>query len=143
MTRDQILTIARTWIGTRYHHQAAVKGAGCDCIGFIIGLYREVTGLETAAIPPYSLTWSEASREDILINMMSDHLDRIPINKAKPADMIVFRFKPEYVAKHAAVLSSQNTMIHTQERFKVQEVHLNPWWTRRITAAFRFRNVSD
>ena len=141
--RDQILAVARTWIGTRYHHQAAVKGAGCDCIGFIIGLYREVTGLDTGPIPPYSLTWSEASRKDILIDMMSTHLDRIPITKAKPADLIVFRFKPIYVAKHAAVLSGPNTMIHTRERFSVDEVHLSPWWEKRITAAFRFRNVID
>ena len=30
---NQIVTQARTWIGTPFHHQARLKGKGCDCLG--------------------------------------------------------------------------------------------------------------
>lgn len=35
-----LLKEARSWVGTPYQHQATTKGAGCDCLGFIRGLYR-------------------------------------------------------------------------------------------------------
>src|SRR5215207_7343246 len=38
-TREQIVAAARGWIGTPYHHQASVKGVGCDCLGLIRGLW--------------------------------------------------------------------------------------------------------
>ncbi len=43
-TRAALLTEARTWIGTPWHHQAAVKGAGCDCIGFVRGVAEPFIG---------------------------------------------------------------------------------------------------
>ena len=39
-----VLAIARAWIGTPYRHQGAVKGVGCDCLGLIRGIWRELYG---------------------------------------------------------------------------------------------------
>lgn len=33
ITREAIVATAGAWIGTPYHHQACVKGRGCDCLG--------------------------------------------------------------------------------------------------------------
>lgn len=33
----EVIAEARTWIGTRFHHQAAMKGVGVDCVGLITG----------------------------------------------------------------------------------------------------------
>ena len=35
---------ARGWLGTPYHHQASLKGVGCDCLGLLRGVWREVIG---------------------------------------------------------------------------------------------------
>lgn len=32
-----IIAEARSWLGTVFHHQAAIKGVGCDCVGLITG----------------------------------------------------------------------------------------------------------
>jgi cell wall-associated NlpC family hydrolase len=32
-TREAVIAEARTWLGTPWHHQASLKGVGCDCIG--------------------------------------------------------------------------------------------------------------
>ena len=48
-TREQIVAAARGWAGTPYHHQASVKGVGCDCLGLIRGLWRELVGDEPRA----------------------------------------------------------------------------------------------
>ena len=42
--RDAIVAAARGWIGTPYVHQASVKGLGCDCLGLLRGLWREMAG---------------------------------------------------------------------------------------------------
>ena len=38
LIRETIIAEARAWIGTPYHHQAALKGVGCDCLGQILVL---------------------------------------------------------------------------------------------------------
>lgn len=44
--RDIIIVEARSWIGTPYHHQAALKGVGCDCLGLVRGVWRAVYGAD-------------------------------------------------------------------------------------------------
>ena len=38
--RGRIVRLARSWIGTPYHHQASVRGVGTDCIGLVRGVWR-------------------------------------------------------------------------------------------------------
>jgi NlpC/P60 family putative phage cell wall peptidase len=39
-----VVAAARDWLGTPYHDQASVKGVGCDCLGLVRGVWREVVG---------------------------------------------------------------------------------------------------
>jgi NlpC/P60 family putative phage cell wall peptidase len=72
-----VVAKAREWIGTPYHHQASVKGAGCDCLGLVRGVYREVTGQEPETPPPYSPDWGDATGEETMIEAAGRHLARI------------------------------------------------------------------
>lgn len=58
-TRTDILAVARDWLGTPYVHQASTKGAGCDCLGLVRGVYREIYGGEPELPPPYTPDWNE------------------------------------------------------------------------------------
>ena len=64
--RAAILQSARGWIGTPYLHQASLKGAGCDCLGLVRGVWREIYGDEPEETGPYSPDWAEATREEQL-----------------------------------------------------------------------------
>ncbi len=57
---------ARAWIGTPYVHQASVKGVGCDCLGLLRGVWRELRGAEPLAVPNYSPDWAEATGAETL-----------------------------------------------------------------------------
>ena len=60
MTRaEACVAEARRWIGTPYLHQASVRGAGCDCLGLLRGVWRAVYGSEPEAVPAYTADWSE------------------------------------------------------------------------------------
>jgi NlpC/P60 family putative phage cell wall peptidase len=129
---------ARGWIGTPYHHQASVKGVGCDCLGLVRGVWREVIGHEAEAPPPYSRDWAEATGIETLLVAAGRHLDAIEVAAATAGDVVVFRLRVDLMAKHAAVLTAQDRMIHAIEGARVAEVPMGPWWPRRIAGAFRF-----
>ena len=68
LTRADIIVEARAWIGTPYRHQASLKGVGCDCLGLVRGVWRELIGDEPQSAPAYSRDWAEASGEESLAN---------------------------------------------------------------------------
>lgn len=133
-----IVAEARSWIGTPYHHQASVKGVGCDCLGLLRGVWRAWLGPEPEAMPAYSRDWTEARGEETLLAAAGRHLERIPTPDAEAGDVLVFRLRPEAVAKHAGILVAATRFVHAQERVGTVEVSLSPWWRRRIAGVFRF-----
>jgi NlpC/P60 family putative phage cell wall peptidase len=138
IARDAIVAEARLWIGTPYHHQASVKGVGCDCLGLVRGVWRSFVGPEPEAIPGYSNDWGEAEGHETMLAAGRRHLIEIPPKLALPGDVVVFRIRAGRIAKHAGILTSASTFIHAQEGGPVCEVALGPWWSKRVTAAFRF-----
>lgn len=134
-----IVTIARRWIGTPYHHQASLRGVGTDCIGLVRGIYRELYGREAETVPAYSRDWSETTGEETMLAAARRHLVEVPADAAAPGDVLIFRYRGRAVAKHAAVLATPATMIHAIEGAPVSEVTYSTWWRHHLAAAFRFR----
>ena len=64
--RARIVAAARSWLGTPYHHQASLRGVGCDCLGLVRGIWRELYGEEPETPPPYGMDWAERSGEERL-----------------------------------------------------------------------------
>ena len=138
IARAAIVAEARTWIGTPYHHQASVKGVGCDCLGLVRGVWRATVGPEPERIPGYSNDWGEAQGHETMLAAGRRHLIEIGPRQAKPGDVVVFRVRAGRVAKHAGILTGASTFIHAQEGGPVCEVALGSWWGKRIAATFRF-----
>lgn len=130
--------IARGWIGTPYHHQASRKGAGCDCLGLVRGIWRELYGQEAIEPPAYSRDWAEARGTETLLVAARAWLVEKPIGAAERGDVLVFRYRAGIPAKHCAIASSEGSMIHAVERAGVVEVPLASWWRRRIAGVFVF-----
>lgn len=142
-SRPDIVAAARLWIGTPYRHQAAVRGAGCDCLGLIRGVWRDVYGAEPEQPPPYSPDWGEAGAVEHIIEAAQRHMSPIALTDASAADVIVFRMRDGRIAKHMAILSSDATMIHAQSNDRVREIAFAPYWRRHAVAAFSFPDVVD
>jgi NlpC/P60 family putative phage cell wall peptidase len=142
-TASLIIAEARSWIGTPYLHQASVKGAGCDCLGLVRGVWRALYGNEPEHAPPYARDWAEVAAGEPLAEAGLRHLVPVDVSGFAPGDVLLFRWRAGMVAKHAAVVSAPDTMIHAHDGAAVAEVALAPWWRRRIAYAFRFPGVSD
>ncbi len=147
LSRWAIVSAARGWIGTPYHHQASLKGAGCDCLGLIRGIWRELLGAEPERLPPYSRDWGDATGAEPLLRAAFKHLTSVAVADAEAGDVLVFRMQAG-VAKHAGVLAEGSLtprgaarFIHSQEGLGVTEAAMGLWWRRRAVAAFKFPGV--
>lgn len=143
ISRSDVTALARRWLGTPYHHRASVRKVGCDCIGLIRGLWRDIYGREPEAPGAYTGDWAEATGNEALLAAASRHMRPVPVLQARPGDVLIFRMRGGAVAKHAAMLVEDARMIHAQEGVPVSEVHLSPWWRRRIAAVFAFPGITD
>lgn len=140
MTRDRIIDAARQWIDTPYRHQASLRGVGCDCLGLLRGVWRDVLGPEPEFTPPYTADWAEAGGRETLAEAAGRHLTAIPVCDLAPGDVLLFRWRPDLPAKHCAILSAPGQMIHAHDGAGVAEVPLGRWWSRHVSHAFSFPN---
>lgn len=139
--RAAIIAEARSWIGTPYLHQGSLKGVGCDCLGLVRGVWRAIYGCEPEAAPPYAADWAEACGGEALAEAATRHLLPLRPHVFEPGDLILFRWRDGLIAKHAAIATPPNSMVHAHDGAAVTEIVLAAWWRRRIAYAFRFPEV--
>jgi NlpC/P60 family putative phage cell wall peptidase len=139
--RKDIVAETRSWIGTPYRHQASLKGVGCDCLGLVRGVWRAVIGVEPEPVVPYAPDWAEATCADRLAEAAARYLTAISHNDISPGDIVLFRWRANLPAKHAAIITATDLMVHAHDGASVAEVTLAPWWRRRLAFAFRFPGV--
>ena len=149
VTRAVIVAEARSWIGTPYRHQASRKGAGCDCLGLVRGVWRSLYGEEPERPPAYRADWAETGGRETLLEAARRHLVEVPPAAFRPGDVLLFRINPEACLKHCAIVSDgrpgdpEPRIIHAYWGRAVVESWLGPWWRRRLAHAFSFPDVSD
>jgi NlpC/P60 family putative phage cell wall peptidase len=141
ITSALIVAEARSWISTPYRHQASLKGVGCDCLGLLRGVWRELFGTEPELVPPYAPDWAEASGAETLAEAARRHLVEIAITDIAPGDIALFRWRASLPAKHAAIVTAPDRFVHAHDGAAVAETALAAWWRRRLTYAFRFPGV--
>lgn len=147
MTRAEVIAEARTWVGTRFHHQAAVKGVGCDCIGLIAGVAAAVGMLEAAAwlADARCRSYTREPAPQMLLGAATDYLLEIPRWQLGPADIPLFRVRNGKYGQHFAILTADDPprMIHAHAGFRrVVENTFDSVWTSQVTHAFRYRALA-
>jgi NlpC/P60 family putative phage cell wall peptidase len=140
---DEVVRIAREWIGTPYRHQGTTNGVGCDCLGLIRGIWRTLYGREPEEPGPYGMDWAERSGEERLLDAAARHFGPpIAHRERLPGDLLLFRWRAGMAAKHAGILSGPRHFIHAYEQAGVIESALAPAWERRIAGVFRWPELA-
>lgn len=108
--RLAVVAEARTWLGTKFADNQRCKGAGCDCLGLIVGVYQYAGVLPgQVTIPAYSAQHHFHQRREIYIEGLLQHCGEV----IKPGlgDVALFHFGHTY--SHAGiVLEWPKQMIH-------------------------------
>jgi len=141
--RASIIDEALSWIGTPYLHQASTKGAGCDCLGLIRGIWRALYGAEPAVLPPYTPDWAEHGGPETLQYAADKYLNPIEISAVRPADVLLFRMQAGVPAKHMAILIEDNLILHAYWGRAVTRSFLAPFWKTRRAFAYSYPNMKD
>lgn len=133
-----VIDAALGWVGTPYRHQGSRKGVGCDCLGLVRGVWREVYGHEAEQPGPYAPDWAEAGGEDRLLaaarRLLIDSGETVPF----PGAVLLFRWRPRMPAKHAGIALDPDRFVHAYQGRAVTVSSLVPQWRKRIAGVFAF-----
>lgn len=154
MPHPRIITAqARSWLGTRFHHQGRLKATvqhkgGCDCIGFILGVAGELGIISKQEDRKLLNQFDEMGYSRVpdglkLKHALQQHLHEIPVSDIRPGDVLLFYFdtNPQHVAI-ATDYSKGLGIIHCYlQARKVVEHRLDSVWRERMVSAFRFEGI--
>ena len=139
-----IVAQARTWTGTPFHHQARLKGKGCDCLGLIVGVVDELSLKDKHGQPLAGydeVTYSKEPDGAYLTEKLTALLDEVPIVEAQAGDLALFKVREN--PQHMAFLTDyENTlgMVHSYAPARrVVEHRLDDDWKQRLVKVFRWQ----
>lgn len=136
-----MVTAARRWIGTPYVHGQSTFMAGCDCLGLVRGVWRDMFGTEPEKPHSYTADWAEIGKTEELLAAARRNLTEVPIEAAQPGSVLLFRWRPGLPAKHCGIVSAPGRIIHAYQRHFVHEIALPSSWKRKVAGAFDFPGV--
>ncbi len=137
MNNQAIINAAKKWIGTPYRHQASTLYAGCDCLGLLRGVWREIMGDEPVKIPPYKADWRDWQNAYSLQKAAEEFLLKSD-EEPQAGDVILFQMIRNMPPKHCAIMIEKNQFVHAQEHIGVVKAALSEAWQKRIFAIYKF-----
>jgi len=151
VTQEDIINQARTWLGTKYHHQGRLKKSsrgdgGVDCIGLVIGIIDELgiqDGDGNSLVAADEVNYSMYPERGRLVKSIQKHLRRVPTHRMRVGDVLLFKtFRdPQHVGLLSVYPSGGTGLIHCNSSAgKVVEQPLTETWERMLTHVYRFKN---
>lgn len=109
--QQQVLAEATTWLGTPWHHEGGVKGAGVDCAMLLVRVFSAVGAIPDIDPRPYPMDHMLHSAQERFLSWLEQYADPVPLGKdPQPGDVIVYRVGRCY--SHAAIVDQWPNVIH-------------------------------
>jgi NlpC/P60 family putative phage cell wall peptidase len=132
-----VVEAARQWLGTPYRHRASLRGVGCDCLGLLRGVWRELHGAEPLAVPAYRAAGPDPDNDGAMRRAAEQCLVRVD-GPIAAGQVVLFQLGGQAEPRHCGIMISDRRFIHAQEHFGVVEANLGAAWARRISGRYRF-----
>lgn len=131
---SEIIRVARTLLGTPFHHQGRLKGVGVDCVGLIVCVCREL------GVPHIDCLSYERHPDGVtLLAKLRENMIEVPVKDREPGNVITFRIGR--FPRHVGIITDYG-LIHTyQEVGRVVEHVLDNMWLTRISNVFRMKEA--
>jgi len=133
-TGNDIMNIARTFIGTPHHYQGRLKGVGVDCAGLIVGVIKE------AGISDYDFVhFSRFPKKHLLIREVLKIAK--PTKEMQIGNLCVFWMVKSDHPQHLGIITDYG-IIHTNEDVgKVVEHRFETKWKKRLVGIYKLKGV--
>lgn len=146
--RTEVIIEARRWIGTPYHHQAALRGVGVDCVGLIRGV-----GFAVGVLPPRHEDWARFNAYGRLPSPtrmaegMREFLIPVEYGEQQPGDIAWMQWR-ENLPMHLGILatldSDRPSIIHSFSDVGFCVEHgLTSDWLARIVSYWRYPEIDQ
>lgn len=132
-----VVAAARAFLGTPYRHQASAIGAGCDCLGLLRGVWRQLYGDEPMVMPAYRADLRDPLNASTL-RLAAERFLQAETGPLAAGQVLLFQLNGSAEPKHCGILVSPERFIHAQERLGVVEANLTESWGSRIWGRFSF-----
>lgn len=143
VTRVQLVAEAREWVGTRYQHQAHIKGVATDCGGLVYGVAARFGLLPTnpTLLPGAELFtgYARQAYQGSLRRACGLLLTEINFEDAQLGDVVLMSFdgEPQHVAMLGDYPHGGFSIIHAYAPMrKVVEARLEETWQAKIVATY-------
>lgn len=111
--RSAVVTEAKSWVGTPYHHAARVKGAGVDCAQILIGIFCDALRLVDPVEPgDYPRDWMLHRDEERFLGLLGANAREV--ETPQPGDVALYRVGRCYA--HSAIVIDWPQVIHASSR---------------------------
>lgn len=132
VTREQIVSTARSYMGVRWHHQGRNR-AGLDCVGLVLATAWDL-GLTAIDYDGYGRV-----PDGVMLRAELDkHMDRTDTQRL--GDVLLMRFEQQ--PQHLAIVTDIG-IIHAHAMMRrVVEHGLDEVWASRIVGAYTWRGLA-
>ena len=142
-TRAEVVRVARSYIGTSFHHMGRLPGVGLDCAGVLVCVAREL-GL---VVPEFDVpAYTPAPDGRSMLLWCNEHMEPIAREAMRPGDVILL-IADEF-PQHLAILGDYahggHSIIHAAGNARpprVLETRLMYSASLRFVAAFTLPGV--
>lgn len=132
--KEKFISIARSWLGTKWQHDQQVKGIGVDCVNFLMAVAIEY-GCE---LPPIPKNYDRMSRNNEIVDYIADNFDEIPKQSMDSTDIAIF--KVSGYSTHVGIITAPYQIIHACNKTgSVIEHNLDGVFLRKLHSVWRFR----
>lgn len=119
--RAAIVAEAKEWLKTPYHHAAKLKGIGCDCLTYIVGVYENVGIVGPQKIPFYRPDFMRHNSTETYLEGLLEHGHEV---KA-PLSGDIAIFKWGRIFAHAGIVTEWPRILHADPHNGVIEMRGN------------------
>ena len=116
--RQALVTEALSWIGTPYDHGQMVKGAGCDCGTFMLGVLRYCGLALSVEIDRYVHDWFCHTKDQRYLRDMMRNAKKVAeaisyeTLMARPGDLVLTRSVNSPVYNHGGIVVAWPKIVH-------------------------------
>lgn len=129
--RRRVVAEAESWLGTPFHHEARVKGAGVDCLMLLAEVYERAGIVERVKPPHYPPDWHYHRDVERYVEGLLRYVR--PINEPpSPGDIALFRYGRTF--SHGVIVVEWPRIIHAYWNVGVVwgDATLNPLKDREV-----------
>lgn len=108
MMREKVVEVAKSWLGTPYHHRAKLKGIGVDCAQILVAVFSEAGIIDDFDTGQYPQDWMMHRSEELYLGSIEKYAKRV--EQPKPGDIALFKFGR--CVSHSAIVIEWPIVIH-------------------------------